>query len=174
MIVLYIILGLIVLLLLSGLFISKDLQANKEIIINKPVDEVFEFVKYLKNQQLYSKWATIDPNIKNEFRGTDGKPGFINHWVGNKKVGEGEQEITAIEEGKAIYADLRFIKPFKSFAKAKMTTEAAAPGVTKVTWGFESKMNYPMNIMKLFMNMNEMVGKDFSTGLANLKNLLEK
>lgn len=55
-----------------------------------------------------------------------------------------------------------------------MTTEAAAPGVTKVTWGFESKMNYPMNIMKLFMNMNEMVGKDFSTGLANLKNLLEK
>jgi uncharacterized membrane protein len=66
MIVLYIILGLIVLLLLSGLFISKDLQANKEIIINKPVDEVFEFVKYLKNQQLYSKWATMDPNIKNE------------------------------------------------------------------------------------------------------------
>ena len=59
MIVLYIVLGLIGLLLLAGLFISKDLQANKEIVINKPVDEVFGFIKYLKNQQLYSKWAAL-------------------------------------------------------------------------------------------------------------------
>lgn len=174
MIVLYIILGLIGLLLLAGLFISKDLQANKEIVINKPVDEVFGFIKYLKNQQLYSKWATLDADMKNEYNGIDGQPGFVNHWVGNKKVGEGEQEITAIEEGKAIYTDLRFIKPFKSFAKVKMTAEAIDASSTKVSWGFQSKMNYPLNIMKLFMNMNEMIGKDFSTGLANLKNLLEK
>jgi hypothetical protein len=174
MIVLYIILGLIGLLLLAGLFISKDLQANKEIVINKPVDEVFGFIKYLKNQQLYSKWAALDADMKNEYNGIDGQPGFVNHWVGNKKVGEGEQEITAIEEGKAIYTDLRFIKPFKSFAKVKMTAEAIDANSTKVSWGFQSKMNYPMNIMKLFMNMNEMIGKDFSTGLANLKNLLEK
>ena len=174
MIVLYIVLGLIGLLLLAGLFISKDLQANKEIVINKPVDEVFGFIKYLKNQQLYSKWAALDADMKNEYNGIDGQPGFVNHWVGNKKVGEGEQEITAIEEGKAIYTDLRFIKPFKSFAKVKMTAEAIGASSTKVSWGFQSKMNYPLNIMKLFMNMNEMIGKDFSTGLANLKNLLEK
>lgn len=174
MIVLYIVLGLIGLLLLAGLFISKDLQANKEIVINKPVDEVFGFIKYLKNQQLYSKWAALDADMKNEYNGIDGQPGFVNHWVGNKKVGEGEQEITAIEEGKAIYTDLRFIKPFKSFAKVIMTAEAIDASSTKVSWGFQSKMNYPLNIMKLFMNMNEMIGKDFSTGLANLKNLLEK
>ncbi len=174
MIVLYIVLGLIGLLLLAGLFISKDLQANKEIVINKPVDEVFGFIKYLKNQQLYSKWAALDADMKNEYNGIDGQPGFVNHWVGNKKVGEGEQEITAIEEGKAIYTDLRFIKPFKSFAKVKMTAEAIDASSTKVSWGFQSKMNYPLNIMKLFMNMNEMIGKDFSTGLTNLKNLLEK
>lgn len=174
MIVLYIILGIIAALLLAGLVISKDISANKEIIINKPKDEVFNYIKYLKNQQNYSKWATLDPNIKNEFRGTDGQPGFVNHWVGNKKVGEGEQEITAIEEGKALHTDLRFIKPFKSFAKSKMTTEAIDANSTKVTWGFESKMNYPMNVIKLFMNMSEMVGKDFSTGLANLKVVMEK
>lgn len=174
LIVLYILLGLIALVLLLALVVPKDLNATKEIVINKPVDEVFAFIKSLKNQQLYSKWATLDPNIKNEFRGTDGQPGFVNHWVGNKKVGEGEQEITAIEEGKAVYTDLRFIKPFKSFAKVKMATEAVDGNSTRVTWGFQSKMNYPMNIMKLFMNMSEMVGKDFSTGLANLKALLEK
>jgi len=173
MIVLYIILGIIAAILILALFISKDLRATKEIVINKPKDEVFNFIKYLKNQQLYSKWATLDSNMKNEFRGTDGQPGFVNHWSGNRKVGEGEQEITAVEEGKALHTDLRFIKPFKSFAKAKMTVEALDAGRTKVTWGFESKMNYPMNVMKLFMNMNEAIGNDFSTGLANLKRLLE-
>ncbi len=174
MIVLYIILGIVAALLLAGLVISKDIKATKEIVINKPVDEVFNYIKHLKNQQNYSKWATLDPNIKNEFRGTDGEPGFLNHWVGNKKVGEGEQEIISVEEGKSLTTDLRFIKPFRSFAKAVMTTNAIDANSTKVTWGFESKMNYPMNVMKLFMNMNEMVGKDFSTGLANLKNVLEK
>ncbi len=174
MIVVYIILGIIAALLLAGLIISKEIKATKEIVINKPKDEVFNYIKYLKNQQNYSKWATLDPNIKNEFHGTDGRPGFVNHWVGNKKVGEGEQEITAIEEGKALHTDLRFIKPFKSFAKSTMTTEAIDANSTKVSWGFESQMNYPMNIMKVFMNMSEMIGKDFSTGLVNLKTILEK
>lgn len=174
MIVLYIILGIIALLLLAGLVISKDIKATKEIVINKPVGEVFNYIKYLKNQQNYSKWATMDPSIKNEFRGTDATPGFVNSWVGNKKVGEGEQEIISVEEGKNITTDLRFIKPFKSLAKAVMTTEAVDANSTKVSWGFESKMNYPMNVMKLFMNMNEIVGKDFSTGLTNLKAVMEK
>lgn len=174
MIVLYIILGIIAAVLLAGLVISKDISATKEIVINKPKDEVFNYIRYLKNQQHYSKWASLDPEMKNEFRGTDGQPGFVNHWSGNKKVGEGEQEITSIEEGKAFHTDLRFIKPFKSFAKATMTTEALDANSTKVTWGFKSQMNYPMNVMKLFMNMSEMVGKDFSTGLSNLKALMEK
>lgn len=174
MIVLYIVLGLIALFLLAGLIISKDMNVQKEIVISKPKDEVFNYIKYLKNQQNYSKWATLDPDMKNEFSGTDGAPGFINRWWGNKKVGEGEQEIIAVEDGKALLTELRFIKPFKSLAKAKMTTEAIDANSTKVTWGFESKMNYPMNTMKLFMNMSEMIGKDFSTGLANLKAVLEK
>jgi hypothetical protein len=112
--------------------------------------------------------------IKNEFTGTDAQPGFVNKWWGNKKVGEGEQEILSITEGKSVTTELRFIKPFKSLAKAEMTTEAVDANSTKVSWGFESNMNYPMNIMKLFMNMSEMVGKDFSIGLQNLKTLMEK
>lgn len=174
MIVLYIILGLIAAILLAGLVISKDISATREIVINKPVTEVFNYIKYLKNQQHYSKWASLDPAMKNEFRGTDGTVGFLNAWEGNKKVGQGEQEITGIVEGKSLSTDLRFIKPFKSLAKAVMTTEAVDAGSTRVTWGFKSKMNYPMNVMKLFMNMENAVGNDFSTGLTNLKAVLEK
>lgn len=173
MIIVYIIVGIIALFLLAGLVISKDMAVTKEIVINKPKADVFNYIKYLKNQQHYSKWATLDPNMKNEFRGTDGAPGFVNSWEGNKKVGMGEQEILAVSDGR-LETELRFEKPFRSVAKATMTTEAVGDNTTKVSWGFSSKMNYPMNVMKIFMNMNEMIGKDFSYGLNNLKTLMEK
>ena len=41
MIVLYIILGIIAFLLLAGLVIKKELGVVKEIVINKPKEEVF-------------------------------------------------------------------------------------------------------------------------------------
>ena len=174
MIVLYIILGIITALLIAGLFVPKGMKATREIIINKPNAEVFNYIKHLKNQQNYSKWASLDPNIKNEFHGTDGTVGFVNSWIGNKKVGQGEQEIKGIEEGKKMSTELRFIKPFKSVAQSSMTTEAVDNNSTKVSWGFEGSMNYPMNVMKLFMNMEKSIGNDFSTGLANLKVVMEK
>ena len=174
MIVLYIILGLIGALLVAGLFIPKGMKATRDIVINKPSAEVFNYIKYLKNQQNFSKWATMDPNIKNEFRGTDGTIGFVNSWEGNKKVGQGEQEITGIEEDKQLTTELRFIKPFKSVAKSTMNTVSVNENSTKVSWGFEGEMNYPMNVMKLFMNMEKAIGDDFGIGLANLKTVLEK
>ena len=173
MIVLYIILSIIAFFLIAGLFIPKGMTATREIIINKPHDEVFNYIKYLKNQLNYSKWAQMDPNIKNEFSGTDATPGFINSWEGNKKVGKGEQEIIAISPGK-LDTELRFEKPFKSVAKSFMTTEPAGEHSTKVKWGFVGSMNYPMNVMKLFMSMEKAIGNDFSTGLNKLKTLLEK
>lgn len=174
MIVLYIILGLIGALLVAGLFIPQGMKATRDIVINKPSAEVFSYIKYLKNQQNFSKWATMDPNIKNEFRGTDGTIGFVNSWEGNKKVGQGEQEITGIEEDKQLTTELRFIKPFKSVAKSTINTVSANENSTKVSWGFEGEMNYPMNVMKLFMNMEKAIGDDFTIGLANLKAVLEK
>jgi Polyketide cyclase / dehydrase and lipid transport len=174
MIVLYIILGIIAAVLVAGLFIPKGMKATREIVINKPNAEVFNYIKQLKNQDNYSKWGSMDPNMKKEYRGTDATVGFVSAWEGNKKVGAGEQEIKGIVEGSRLNTELRFIKPFKSIAQSSMTTEAVNENSTKVSWGFEGNMNYPMNVMKLFMNMEKSIGNDFSTGLSNLKTLMEK
>jgi hypothetical protein len=171
---LLVILGIVALGLIVALFVSKDMKASREIVINKPKAEVFEYIKQLKNQNNYSKWSKLDPNMKTEFRGTDGTVGFVSAWEGNSDVGKGEQEIKKIVEGESLETELRFIKPFESKAIATMTTTAVDSAHTKVTWGFDSKMAYPMNIMKLFMDMEKSVGDDFSTGLTNLKAVMEK
>jgi Polyketide cyclase / dehydrase and lipid transport len=160
--------------LVVALFVSKDFNVEKEITINKPKQQVFDYVKYLKNQSNYSVWAKMDPNMKSTFTGTDGTVGFVNSWDGNKDVGTGSQTITAITEGQSLETDLKFIKPWESTAKAYMTTSAVNDSTTKVIWGFKSKMAYPMNITKLFMNMDKMVGDDYQNGLNNLKAVLEK
>jgi Polyketide cyclase / dehydrase and lipid transport len=171
---LIVIVAIIALALITALFVNKDLKSSREIVINKPKAEVFSYIKQLKNQDNYSKWGKLDPNMKKEYRGTDGTAGFVSAWDGNSDVGKGEQEIKKITEGESIETELHFIKPFESRAAAVMTTTAIDSAHTKVTWAFDSKMAYPMNLMKLFMDMEKMIGDDFGTGLANLKILLEK
>jgi uncharacterized protein YndB with AHSA1/START domain len=168
------IVGIIALLLIIGLFLKKDMAVEKEVTINSSKQTVFDYIKLLKNQDNFSKWGSMDPSMQKTYTGTDGTVGFISAWVGNKKVGEGEQEILKIEEGKRIDFALRFKKPMKSLADAYMITNEISANETQVKWGFSSKMIYPFNVMCLFMNMEEMVGKDFQIGLDNLKKVMEK
>lgn len=161
--------------LIIALFVKKDFAAEREVVINKPKDEVFAYIKSLKNQDNFSKWASMDPNMKKTYTGTDGTVGFISAWESdNDDVGAGEQEIKKIVEGERIDYELRFKEPFPSVSPAYMSTETVGEGQTKVKWGFSGSMNYPMNIMMLFMDMEKMIGDDFSQGLGTLKGILEK
>ncbi len=170
--ILKIIVALVVILLVAALFLSKDYTVEKSITINKPKTEVFNYIKSLKNQYNFSKWASMDPTMKKTFTGTDNTVGFISAWEGNSDVGKGEQEIKKITEGQRVDFDLRFEKPMKDVAQAYMTTDSTGTNQTLVKWGINGHMSYPMNIMGLFMN--KMLGGDFEVGLANLKALQEK
>ena len=165
----------IVIFLLVAAFVRKEYSVERELTMNTPKHVVFDYAKYLKNQNNYSVWAKIDPAMKTEFRGTDGTIGFISGWDSeNKDAGKGEQEITGIDEGNRIDYELRFYEPMKSTDKAFMSFESLNDSVTKVKWGIYGKLKYPMNISFLFMDMDAMLGKDLEGGLNNLKLILEK
>lgn len=166
---------LIALILIIGIFTKKEYTVERSIVINKPKQEVFDYIKSLKNQNEFSVWARMDPNMKKEYHGTDGTVGFVSSWDSESKdVGKGEQEITKIDDGNRIDFALRFIKPMEGNATAYMTTEQAAENQTTVKWAFEGKMGYPMNTMLLFMNMDKMLGPDLEQGLVNLKEIMDK
>ncbi len=167
--------GIIVIVLIAALFVKKEYVCEREIVINKPLPEVFDYIRQLKNQDNYSVWATMDTAMKREYKGVDGTVGFIAAWESdNKDVGKGEQEITGITEGQRIDYQLRFKEPFESEGHTYLTTSAEGENATKVLWGFDGKMNYPSNIMLLFMDMEKMLAPDFETGLQNLKAVLEQ
>lgn len=166
--ILFTLLGLIALVLLIALFVPKTFHAEGTTLVNRPNDEVFEFVKQVKNQEQYGVWFRMDPNIQKTYEGTDGTVGFKYSWKSNK-VGNGSQVITGIEEGKRIDLNL-FFEDSKDPAKSFITTEAVTPNQTKVRWVVDGQMPYPFNLMGLCYDMN----KDFEQGVQNLKEVLEK
>ena len=171
-----IILGsLVALILIVALFVKKEYTVERGISINKPNQEVFNYIKFLKNQNNYSKWSTMDAEMIKEYSGIDGTVGFVSGWDSKKDdVGKGEQEIKKITEGERIDFELRFIRPFEAIENAYMTTESESETSTKVNWGCNGKMNYPMNLFLLVIDMDAMIGKDLEIGLSNLKSILEK
>lgn len=175
MVVVFFIIGAFVFLFIILVIIApKQYEVKRSIIINKQKKDVFQYLKYLKNQDNWSPWKKKDPNMKQSFVGEDGTVGFITKWEGNKDVGIGEQEILSINENESIISKLRFFKPWKSVSDAYLIVEEFTGGNTKVIWGFMGKNPMPFNVFMLFFNMDKAVGKDFEEGLASLKQILEK
>lgn len=174
MVFIYIVIGLALLVFILSSIAPKSFKVERQIRINRPVQEVYGYLRYLRNQDHWAKWNRLDPEMKKEFKGEDGKIGFQSAWESDhKQVGAGQQTITALEDNKAVYTKLEFYKPFKSESDAYLKTEKVDDDTTDVFWGFTGQMSPPMNVMLLFMNMDKQVGADFEEGLGRLKKVLE-
>ncbi|MEI9912591.1 MAG: hypothetical protein WDO71_24890 [Bacteroidota bacterium] len=114
LITILIVLGsLIALLLIIALLTKKEFSLEKQVVINKSKQEVFNYLKLIRNQEHYSVWVMKDPHIKIIYTGTDGTVGFTSSWESNdKNVGIGEQEIKKITEGESMEVVIRFKKTF--------------------------------------------------------------
>ncbi|MCT4615246.1 MAG: SRPBCC family protein [Marinifilaceae bacterium] len=150
------------------LMAPKSFNVEKQIIVEQDINLVFTNLCSLKEQWKWSPWADIDPNIKISYRGDDSKVGFCSSWIGNKEIGEGEQEITKIIKNKLICTELRFEKPYKSTSKTFMKLRRLNKG-TELNWSVSGDYSFPTNIIMLFINMEENLGKDLEKGLRNFK-----
>jgi uncharacterized protein YndB with AHSA1/START domain len=169
--ILVVLAAIIALLLIVALFVDKKFEIKREVVINKPRAEVFNYIKFIRNQDNYSVWNMADPDKKVSTTGEDGTVGFKYYWKGNDKVGEGVQEITGITEGKKVDFKVTFKEPWENVMDGYLSTEDAEGG-TKVNWVIYGESTYPFNLMNF--TMDSMLGEDLQGNLNNLKNLLEK
>ncbi|HEY6163082.1 MAG TPA: SRPBCC family protein [Bacteroidia bacterium] len=164
--------GILVLALLTAFLMKKQHYVKREIIINAPAQKVFDFLKFLENQDKFNKHAMAGPDRQREYKGTDGTIGFVYSWKGNKSAGEGEKEIKDLVEGKRIEMEIRFVKPMKASSTIIMEMESLADNKTKVSWSNAGRLPVPVNIM--IPMMEKALPKDMDESLQNLKNILEK
>jgi len=171
MIALYILISVVIAFLIIALVMPTAFSYEVEIIVNKPKAEVFDYLKYLKNQNNWSVWILTATDMKQEYTGTDGTAGFISAWEG-KKAGKGAQELIKVTEGERVDTELRFEKPFKTTNKGYFITTAVDANKTKVVWGMAGDSPRLFNVISALMKGTLM--KDFNQGLSNVKKNLEK
>lgn len=171
--ILLVVAALIALVLIVAAFAPKSCTIQRDAVINKPVSEVYDYARMNKNQNAYNAWYQMDPNTKTEFRGTDGEVGSVWAWE-SAQTGIGYQTIMGLTPNQKIDYEIIFIKPFEGTASNTVTFEAIDSNQTKLVNTFVSHSPYPMNIMGLFVDMDEMMGKEMQKSLNNMKAILEQ
>ena len=72
-----------------------------------------------------------------------------------------------------IVIKLDFFTPFEAHNTAEFTMLPQG-NATNVTWLMHGPAPFMSKLMQVFINLDNMIGKDFEAGLANLKRLAEK
>lgn len=150
-----------------------EFVVTRTAVINAPPEKLEAMVSDFHQWGAWSPWEKIDPGMKRTYGGPISGVGATYAWVGNDKVGSGGMEITKVTPAREVIFDLHFIKPFKADNVGRFQFEPQGAG-TKVTWSMSGKNPYVAKLMGLVFNMDEMIGKDFETGLANMKAAAEK
>jgi hypothetical protein len=110
--------------------------------------------------------------MQRTFSGAESGAGAVYAWDGNKNVGSGRMEILDAATPSKIVIKLDFFKPFEGHNTAEFTMLPQGD-TTSVTWVMHGPARFISKVMQVFMNLDQMIGRDFEAGLANLKRLTE-
>lgn len=120
----------------------------------------------------WSPYEKLDPTMTRAYAGAPSGPGAVYTWKGNGKAGAGRMEITDVAPS-GVTIQLDFEKPFRASNVTRFILQPQADG-TAVTWSMEGPSAFVTKLTGIFVDLDRMIGRDFETGLANLKALAEQ
>ncbi len=151
---------------------SDELVVKRTRHLDAAPGRVFELINDFKHWTKWSPWEELDPSMQRSHSGNTSGVGAIYEWSGNKKVGKGRMEITESEDPERVVIALHFITPWEAQNITTFTLKAVNES-TEVEWRMDGKRPLMMKVMSLFMNLDDMVGKDFEKGLSKMKVVAE-
>jgi uncharacterized protein YndB with AHSA1/START domain len=148
-------------------------SVKRAALVNAPADKIFPLISDFHQWLNWWPWEGRDPAMKRTYSGAERGNSAVYAWDGNKNVGSGRMEIVEAKPPSKIVIKLDFLKPFEAHNIAEFTILPQG-GATGVTWVMHGPAPFVAKLMHTVINMDRMVGKDFETGLANLKAIAEK
>jgi hypothetical protein len=140
--------------------------------VKAPPEKIFALISDFQQWRAWSPYEDRDPNLQRSYSGAASGKGAIYQWNGNKNVGSGRMEILDAPAPRRVAIKLDFLKPFEAHNTAEFTLLPQGD-TTQVTWLMHGPAPFMAKLMHVFINMDSMVGKDFATGLANIKRIAE-
>ncbi len=151
-------------------------RLERSISIKAPPEKIFTHLVDFKLWAAWSPWEKLDPAMKRTHSGAPSGKGAQYAWAGDK-AGAGSMEVLEATPASKVHIKLDFTKPFEAHNRVDFTLKPqgdAAQGMTQVTWAMYGPSNYMTKLIHVFFSMDKLVGKDFESGLADLKAVSEK
>ncbi|MET0660080.1 MAG: SRPBCC family protein [Steroidobacteraceae bacterium] len=170
--------GIVIAVLILALLITAaarpdHFSVERTATINAPPEKIYPLIEDFRRWPAWSPYEKLDPAMKRTISGPASGKGAVYEWSGNSKAGQGRMEIVAAEPLTHVGIELDFIKPMKAHNMADFKLQPQANG-TRVTWTMNGPNTFLGKVMSLFFDMDRMIGKDFETGLANMKAAAER
>ncbi|MEO5844104.1 MAG: SRPBCC family protein [Caldimonas sp.] len=151
-----------------------DFSVRRSIAIKAEPAKIYPLIVDFRHWPTWSPWEKLDPAMKRTLSGPPGRAGAIYEWDGSSKVGAGRMEVKDAVPPSKVLIQLDFLRPFEAHNVADFTLARRADMSTEVTWQMRGPAPFVSKLMGVFVDMDKMIGKDFETGLANLKAAAEK
>jgi hypothetical protein len=171
------IIGVVVVVAIAGILLyaatkPDSFRVQRVVLINAPSDKVFPLINDIKAWTVWSPYEKKDPAMKRTYGAVTAGKGATYAWDGDKNVGQGSIEI--VESGpRKILLKLDFVKPFEAHNMGEFLLEPKGDS-TSVTWATYGPSPYISKVVGTFMNIDDLIGRDFEKGLADLKAAAEK
>jgi len=172
-IVLVVVAALVVGVLVVAAVRPDDFSVQRSASIQAPPEKIYPMLADFRQWPAWSPWEKLDPEMKRTLGGPASGPGATYAWQGSSKVGAGRMEIKEVTAPAQVRIQLDFIKPFEGHNVTDFTLVPRGD-TTEVTWLMRGPAPFVSKLMGVFVDMDKMIGKDFETGLANLKAAAEK
>jgi len=149
------------------------LRVQRATSIKAPAEMIFPLINDFHQWRSWSPYENKDPAMKRTYSGAERGKGAVYAWDGDKNVGSGRMEILEAAAPQKIVIKLDFFTPFEGHNTAEFTMLPQGDG-THVTWVMYGPARFVTKLIQVFMNLDNMIGKDFEAGLVNLKTITEK
>ena len=149
------------------------LRVQRSVSIKAPPEGIFPLISDFHQWRSWSPYEQKDPAMKRAYSGAERGKGAVYAWDGDKNVGSGRMEILEASAPQKIVIKLDFFTPFEGHNTAEFTMLPQGDG-THVTWLMHGPARFLTRLIQVFMNLDNMIGRDFEAGLANLKTITEK
>jgi hypothetical protein len=147
-------------------------QVSRSQSMQAAPERIYALIEDYHNWAQWSPYEKLDPTMKKTFSGASKGKGAIYQWAGNSKAGEGRMEIIDAATPTLVKIKLDFLRPFVGHNTSEFRLSARG-GSTEVSWVMYGPQAFPFKLMSIFFSMDKVLGKDFETGLSNLKSLAE-
>lgn len=159
-------LAVIVLVMLIATTKPNEFRVERSRTIAAPADSLLPLLTDFRAWTRWSPYESLDANMKRTYRGAPNGVGAVYTWEG-KKSGSGRMEILSVLPG-AVKIALDFTEPMTAHNTAEFLFVPEGTG-TRVTWAMYGANNFVSKMFNVFVSMDQIVGKDFETGLANME-----